>query len=76
VSSSQRAPRRRLRAALVVAVLLLVAGGLVAVGHPNIAASLLLASLWLFLAFRRRPPKPLLRLPRRPREADEVEDLS
>lgn len=55
MASSQRALRHRARGAVVIAVLVLLTVGLVGTGNAHIAASLLLASLWLFLAFRQRP---------------------
>ncbi|HLU99087.1 MAG TPA: hypothetical protein VKZ89_19815 [Thermobifida alba] len=70
MASSQRTPRLRARTAVVLAIIVLVAVWLVGTGNANVAASLLLASLWLFLAFRTGPRRPLPRLPRR----DEAEE--
>ncbi|MEY9214680.1 hypothetical protein NI17_018590 [Thermobifida halotolerans] len=69
MATSRRMPRHRARTALVLAALL--AAGLVGTGYTNIALSLLLGLLWLFLAFRRRPRKPLPRPAQRPHQEDE-----
>jgi hypothetical protein len=74
MASSQRALRHRARGALVIVVLVLFAAGLVGSGKPHIAASLLLASLWLFLAFRHRPYRPLPSLSRKTVLHDEAEE--
>ena len=74
MATSRRTPRPRKRTALALAAAALLATGLVATGNANFAAGFRLTLLWLSLALRPRPQRPLIRERRRAHRADGQEE--